>query len=48
MFTRQCGTSVGKVALAQCAKQVAGQGEAVTAPLGKTFAFQIFETARFR
>jgi len=43
MFTRKCCTSVGKVALAQGAKQIAGQGEAVTAPLGKTLAFQIIE-----
>jgi len=48
MLTRKCGTGVGKVALAQSAKQIAGQGEAVTAALGKTFAFQIFEPARFR
>lgn len=48
MLTRKRGTSVGKVALAQCAKQIAGQGEPVTAPLGQAFTFQIFQPARFR
>lgn len=48
MLTRKCGTSVGKVALAQCAKQIAGQGEPVTAAMSQALAFQIFEPARFR
>lgn len=46
MFTRNCGTGVGKVALAQGAKQIAGQGETVAALMGKTFAFQKFQPAR--